>query len=413
MPAKKRMSDEDKKKAYEDYMKGEEYGIIYAFIRSRKDLEPIETSVEDVSDDRKQYLELLFKLVQIMKIRSKSKSYDQKYFRTIFFTKNQEKEIDGTKYVLSNDTKVSIWNSKNAVAGIEIVLDMESMDTTLTQDTMNSWRKDLIKALKDFDKMYTAHVKPSTKSKLYSHDEMAGYHKQAMNPLTEVMESNYNLTKLEALMKKDPSLPQFRFKALEERFVVDFTNFNDVIKQFGKLEDLYDVRQELETLKIKDWRNIPPLEYYLAPLANKLHAVRTELLKMRELGPDRCKYILEDNTELQTRIIDMVAQDNVVQWLAGNPLKQDQFKFIYNVGDIIFKSALKDNFLSKEKDQYERVIHDVWPKLVAYKTLLQMRDIKMRKDFDAGKIREKQERARLNGDEDEEETKDSVIINQA
>ena len=109
----------------------------------------------------------------------------------------------------------------------------------------------------------------------------------------------------------------------------------------------------------------------------------------------------------------MVAQDNVVQWLAGNPLKQDQFKFIYNVGDIIFKSALKDNFLSKEKDQYERVIHDVWPKLVAYKTLLQMRDIKMRKDFDAGKIREKQERARLNGDEDEEETKDSVIINQA
>jgi len=119
---------------------------------------------------------------------------------------------------------------------------------------MNSWRKELTKALKDFDKLYTAHVKPSTKSKVYPHDEMAGYHKQAMAPLTEVMESNYNLWKLEALMKKDPSLPQFRFNALEERFVVDFTNFNEVIKNYGKLEDPYDIRQELETLKIKNWR---------------------------------------------------------------------------------------------------------------------------------------------------------------
>ena len=55
-------------------------------------------------------------------------------------------------------------------------------------------------------------------------------------------------------MKKDPSLPQFRFNALEERFVIDFTKFNDVIKLFGKLEDTYDIRQQLETLKIKNWR---------------------------------------------------------------------------------------------------------------------------------------------------------------
>ena len=117
-------------------------------------------------------------------------AYEQKYFRTIFFTKNQEKEIDGVKYTLTNDTKVSLWNSKSAVGMLEIILDTETMDTALTQDTMNGWRKELIKALKDFDKMYTAHVKPSTKSKVYPHDEMAGYHKQAMAPLSEVMESN-------------------------------------------------------------------------------------------------------------------------------------------------------------------------------------------------------------------------------
>jgi len=95
----------------------------------------------------------------------KAKSYEQKYFRTIFFTKNQEKTIDGTTFVLTNDTKVHIWNSKQAIANIEILLDPEMMDTSRTQDTLNSWRKDLIKLLKEFDKLYVQHIKPSTKSK--------------------------------------------------------------------------------------------------------------------------------------------------------------------------------------------------------------------------------------------------------
>jgi len=59
---------------------------------------------------------------------------------------------------------------------------------------------------------------------------MAGYHKIAMTPLVELMDSNWNLKKLEMMMAKDKSLPVFRFNALEERFVVDFTKFNDVIK---------------------------------------------------------------------------------------------------------------------------------------------------------------------------------------
>lgn len=116
------------------------------------------------------------------------------------------------------------------------------METTLTQDTLNTWRKDLIKVLKEFDKFYVQHIKPSTKSKTYSHDEMSSYHKTAMLPLVELMDSNWNLKKHENMMKKDKSLPNFRFGALEERFVIDFTAFNDVIKQYGKLEDPYDIR---------------------------------------------------------------------------------------------------------------------------------------------------------------------------
>lgn len=159
----------------------------------------------------------------------------------------------------------------------------------------------------------------------------------------------------------------------------------------------------LETLKIKNWREIPPLEYYLTPLLVKLDAVRKELIDMRNLGHDRCCYVLEDNVDLQDKIIEMVKHDNTVQWLAGNELKQDQFKFIYNVGDIIFKSALKDNLISKEKEQSVRVLEDVWPKLVAFKTLLQMRNIKIAKETDAAKAREKAERAKLNGEEEEKE----------
>lgn len=40
-----------------------------------------------------------------------------------------------------------------------------------------------------------------------------------------------------------------------------------------------------------------------------------------------------------------------------------------------------------------------------------MRNMTMRKEFDASKLKEKQERAKLNGEDDEEEVKDSVINN--
>lgn len=68
----------------------------------------------------------------------------------------------------------------------------------------------------------------------------------------------------------------------------------------------------LETLKIKDWQDIPPFEYFLTPMQKKLDDVRDWLIHMRNLGPDRCKYILEDNVELQDKIMEMVRHDNTV-----------------------------------------------------------------------------------------------------
>ena len=77
----------------------------------------------------------------------------------------------------------------------------------------------------------------------------------------------------------------------------------------------------LTILKIENWRNIKPFHYYLQPLQDALDSVIEELLRMRKAGPLRSKYRLEENEELQKRIIHMNELDIVCQWLVGDALK--------------------------------------------------------------------------------------------
>lgn len=67
----------------------------------------------------------------------------------------------------------------------------------------------------------------------------------------------------------------------------------------------------------------------------------------------------------------MVQKDNTAQWLAGDELKQDQFKFMYNVMKIIYESALKDLLLNED----QKVIDNVLPSLAAYQALLLIKGI--------------------------------------
>jgi len=46
-----------------------------------------------------------------------------------------------------------------------------------------------------------------------------------------------------------------------------------------------------------------------------------ELLHMNKLGPLRCKYVIEDNKDLQELTINTIKEDGTVQWLAGDELK--------------------------------------------------------------------------------------------
>jgi hypothetical protein len=81
------------------------------------------------------------------------------------------------------------------------------MQMQCNADTYTSWKKELIKFLKDFDKQYVKHIKSG-------YVEMNAIHTSAMKPLLDIMTSNYNLNALENLEKKNPDLPSFRKEAL-------------------------------------------------------------------------------------------------------------------------------------------------------------------------------------------------------
>lgn len=65
----------------------------------------------------------------------------------------------------------------------------------------------------------------------------------------------------------------------------------------------------LNILKIENWEQIPPLKFYLEPLHIAVDEVRKCLIDMNNLGPLRCKYIVEHNEELLKRVKHMVKMD--------------------------------------------------------------------------------------------------------
>ena len=113
------------------------------------------------------------------------------------------------------------------------------------------------------------------------------------------------------------------------------------------------------------------------------------------------KYIVEDNVELKKDTIDMVKKDVITQWLVGDELKQDQFNFIYEVIKISYDSAVRDKLLAMDKD----LVEDILPKLVAFRSVMAIRDIQLTKAREA--MHEK-EKAELAGETVEVKKKDQI-----
>lgn len=176
----------------------------------------------------------------------------------MFFDKVEKKTIDGINYDISNNTSVELWRCREKIVDIFNYVDPTTMDMSLNHDTYITWKKDLIKHLKEWDGLYTKHIKSGFV-------EMNNIHMAAMKPLTNLLESNLNLHYLELIMKKK-EVPAFRHEALEEKFVEHMTRICELFRDFGTLKEYFNIRQMLTVLKTHDWEKSPPLAFYLTPL---------------------------------------------------------------------------------------------------------------------------------------------------
>jgi hypothetical protein len=84
-------------------------------------------------------------------------AYEQSVLRSMFFLKKEEIKICGTTYPISNACQVDSYNCKMHL--ITAVCFQTGPDTvnSLDQDNYAAWKKEAIKALKDWDKMYVKH----------------------------------------------------------------------------------------------------------------------------------------------------------------------------------------------------------------------------------------------------------------
>lgn len=78
--------------------------------------------------------------------------------------------------------------------------------------------------------------------------------------------------------------------------------------------------------------------------------------------------------------------------LVGDELKQDQFEFFYNTVKIIFDSALCDQLVNFKHQKGSCIADTVIPELIAFKAVMRIRDIQLRKYNEAKKAKEKAER---------------------
>ena len=116
--------------------------------------------VIDIYDDYQPYLDAKFQMVQDLKVPGrKAKAYEQMYVRTMFFEKCESLNIDGKVYDISNGAMVDMWNCKEAIVEIYNVLAPDRMSMDLSSETYTSWKKDLLKACKEWDKLYVKHIK--------------------------------------------------------------------------------------------------------------------------------------------------------------------------------------------------------------------------------------------------------------
>lgn len=313
-------------------------------------------------------------------------------------------EIDGNQYEVTNSANTDHFNCKEQF--LNIIMKIEEgfdEDTPLSWETFGSWKKELMSMLKDFDKKYVKHSKTVN-------PQLVDIHKKAGQPLQDFAEASYNLQNYHTQVSKGHSYPEFRKKALYDKFIEHMTGICKIFKAFANpdtkltLDEEYDIKHLLEILDIEDWENEPCFRFYFTPLKEAYDKMVDELRTLHENGSLRFYYVIERNRTLQELVIALIHQYNIVKMLAGDELKRDQFKFLYRVHEKVSDCALKNTFVNRNKDSSEAIINKVIPELTVFMTMMHIRDIDDRKALDEQKKeRKKAEREALGLSEEEEE----------
>lgn len=304
-----------------------------------------------------------FELICALKVPHKSKKYDQFYLRTMFFPREDTVTIDGVTYEIANAIKVETWNSKGLIVN-DIMPALNVIIEDMESANFMDYKKKLVTKLKEFDKQYMKHIKKT-------HPDVQEIISAAIQPMLDILESNYNFHKIEELIKKGHEIPSFRFEALEDKFCEHMEVICTILKEHGNLKDTFAIKRMLNLLKLDNWEEIVPMKFYLTPLKDSIKKVRDEIIDMRKKGQNRVKYYVENNQPMHNLIIDMVAKDVTAQWLMGDKLKNDQLCFLYEVIKTVHKSPLRPLLEGNNKV----LVTEVIPKMACFRALLVIKDI--------------------------------------
>jgi hypothetical protein len=106
----------------------------------------------------------------------------------------------------------------------------------LTPQNFKAFKTECQKMMKDWDKRYMKHMKGANV-------KLGEITREVAVPLTNLFESNYHFHNINVMVKKNIFVPDFRYKALEDKFVMHSTRLFELFRDFGELKDPFDIQQ--------------------------------------------------------------------------------------------------------------------------------------------------------------------------
>ena len=182
----------------------------------------------------------------------------------MFFKREEIQQIDGKSYPVSPGAHFDHYKCKELICGIFFHIGKDNYGA-VDKNNYNGFKKDLASKLKEFDKHYVKHGKTIN-------PELAEIHKAALMPLVNLCESNFNYHHFNRLLDNGEDLPDFRFKALETRYVEHMTKVCEILTLYqvkgseenhGPLSTPYDIQKMLTVMKTKNWKTTPALHFYI------------------------------------------------------------------------------------------------------------------------------------------------------